>query len=339
MAHSVEAVSYVSEIKLKEILENYNAYSLENMQLLSHPVKESFLADVQKQLDNIKKANKQESVKLAKKFLQHYSRIENSYVGAKQLSLNDVLERANKQKGLINSVSLDQIKKRKQELIKKLNLNKQEIFVIKTIEVFSAWQDDRKKFIMQAIGSLDPIMEQLADKLEVNSQLLKYLCPQEFSEKYLLNKKFVNSLSSRFPRCCYYALKSLVLSFPGKQAEEIDKNFREKLSQISTELKGMIACTGKVTGVVKVCRNIHDIPLVKKGEILVTSMTRPEFLPAMQKAAAFVTDEGGITSHAAIVSREMNKPCIIGTKIATKVFKDGDLVEVDANKGIVRKIK
>jgi pyruvate,water dikinase len=77
---------------------------------------------------------------------------------------------------------------------------------------------------------------------------------------------------------------------------------------------------------------------VKKGEILIASMTRPEFLPAMQKAAAFVTDEGGITSHAAIVSREMKKPCIIGTKIATKVFKDGDMVEVDANKGIVRKL-
>tara|TARA_Y100000310_G_scaffold338021_1_gene426573 strand:- start:1597 stop:1776 length:180 start_codon:yes stop_codon:yes gene_type:complete len=59
----------------------------------------------------------------------------------------------------------------------------------------------------------------------------------------------------------------------------------------------------------------------------------------MKKAAAFVTDEGGVTCHAAIVSREMKKPCIIGTKIATKVLKDNDLVEVDANKGIVRKIK
>jgi pyruvate,water dikinase len=59
----------------------------------------------------------------------------------------------------------------------------------------------------------------------------------------------------------------------------------------------------------------------------------------MEKAAAFVTDQGGITSHAAIVAREMKKPCIIGTKIATKVFKDGDIMEVDANKGIIRKIK
>ena len=68
-------------------------------------------------------------------------------------------------------------------------------------------------------------------------------------------------------------------------------------------------------------------------------MTRPEMAIAMKKAAAIVTDEGGITSHAAVISRELRIPCIIGTKIATKVFKDGDIVEVDAEKGVVKKIK
>jgi pyruvate,water dikinase len=68
-------------------------------------------------------------------------------------------------------------------------------------------------------------------------------------------------------------------------------------------------------------------------------MTRPEFVPLMKKAIAIVTDEGGITCHAAIVSRELKKPCIIGTKVATQVLKDGDMVEVDANSGIVRILK
>jgi len=58
----------------------------------------------------------------------------------------------------------------------------------------------------------------------------------------------------------------------------------------------------------------------------------------MIRAAAFVTDEGGITCHAAIVAREMKKPCVIGTRIATKVFKEGDWVEVNADKGMVRKL-
>jgi hypothetical protein len=65
-------------------------------------------------------------------------------------------------------------------------------------------------------------------------------------------------------------------------------------------------------------------------------MTRPEFVPLMKKAGAIITNEGGITCHAAIIARELKKPCIIGTKIATQVLKDGDFVEVDADAGVVR---
>ena len=75
------------------------------------------------------------------------------------------------------------------------------------------------------------------------------------------------------------------------------------------------------------------------GDILVTGMTRPEFVPLMKRSAAIITDEGGITCHAAIISRELGIPCIIGTKVATQVLKDGDMVEVDADKGIVRILK
>lgn len=68
-------------------------------------------------------------------------------------------------------------------------------------------------------------------------------------------------------------------------------------------------------------------------------MTTPDYLPAMNKAAAFITDEGGVTCHAAIVAREIGKPCIIGTKFATKILKNGDMVEVDADSGVVRIMK
>ena len=82
---------------------------------------------------------------------------------------------------------------------------------------------------------------------------------------------------------------------------------------------------------------IQVVRKVKPGDILVASMTIPEFVPAMERAAAFVTNEGGILCHAAIIAREMKKPCIIGTKIATRALRDGDIVEVNADKGIVTK--
>ena len=75
----------------------------------------------------------------------------------------------------------------------------------------------------------------------------------------------------------------------------------------------------------------------KKGQILVSGKTNPNLIAAMKRAAAIVTDQGGLTSHAAIVSRELKIPCVVGTKIATEVLKNGDQVEVDANQGIVRK--
>jgi len=85
--------------------------------------------------------------------------------------------------------------------------------------------------------------------------------------------------------------------------------------------------------------SLEDFDKFESGDILVTSMTRPEFLPIMKKAAAIITDEGGITCHAAIVSRELNIPCVIGTKNASRSLKDGNRVEVDADHGIVKKIK
>jgi pyruvate,water dikinase len=102
------------------------------------------------------------------------------------------------------------------------------------------------------------------------------------------------------------------------------------------EIKGQIASPGLAVGLVKICRLSTEINKIKKGDILVTAMTTPDFVPAMRKAAAVVTDEGGITSHAAIVARELKKPCIIGAKIATQVLRDGDLVEVNANAGIIK---
>ncbi len=78
------------------------------------------------------------------------------------------------------------------------------------------------------------------------------------------------------------------------------------------------------------------IKRVKLGDILICPMTLPDYLPAMKKAKAIVTDEGGLTSHAAIIARELGKVCIVGTKEATRTFKTGDLVEVDANKGVIR---
>lgn len=102
---------------------------------------------------------------------------------------------------------------------------------------------------------------------------------------------------------------------------------------------GQVGYYGKTQGVVRLLKKNADVAKVKRGDIVVTNMTTLNYLPALEKAVAFVTDEGGITCHAAIIAREMKKPCIIGTKIATKVLHDGDYIEVDANNGVVTIMK
>lgn len=128
------------------------------------------------------------------------------------------------------------------------------------------------------------------------------------------------------------------ISFLELQQKFPDFLFRIEEASLETELKGQVAFRGVVSGKVRIVKRKDQIASVQEGDIIVSPMTTPDFMPAMKKAAAFVTDEGGITCHAAIIAREMQKPCVIGTKSATKILKDGDFVEVDAEKGIVRKI-
>lgn len=117
--------------------------------------------------------------------------------------------------------------------------------------------------------------------------------------------------------------------------EELQISLEKKIRGIK-QIKGIVASKGVARGKVKIVIKIEDLKKVKKGDILVADETDPDFLPAMRKAKAIITDMGGVLCHAAIVSRELGIPCITGTKIATKVLRDGDLVEVDANKGRVR---
>jgi len=129
----------------------------------------------------------------------------------------------------------------------------------------------------------------------------------------------------------------------GREADEFIENYMEKEVEQDyadiTELKGNVASPGRQKGKVKIVNRPEDMEKMESGDILVSVATTPSIVPAMKKAAAIVTDEGGLTCHAAIVSRELGITCLIGTKIATKVLKDGMDVEVDTEQGLVRIIK
>ena len=107
------------------------------------------------------------------------------------------------------------------------------------------------------------------------------------------------------------------------------------MNQKNIILQGAPASPAIGTGKVVIIRSVKELGKVQKGDVLVTEMTNPDFVPAMKRAIAIVTDRGGRTSHAAIVSRELGVACIVGTGKATKVLKEGMVVTVDGAKGIV----
>ena len=119
------------------------------------------------------------------------------------------------------------------------------------------------------------------------------------------------------------------------QSRPITTLAEEKEEKLVTLCKGLPASPGIGRGKVKLIKDISEINLVEEGDVLVTAMTNPDMVPAMRKCAGVVTDEGGRTCHAAIVSRELQIPCIVGAKNATKSLKTGDTVTVDAVRGIV----
>lgn len=106
------------------------------------------------------------------------------------------------------------------------------------------------------------------------------------------------------------------------------------------EIKGISASPGIVEGVACVALTPHEAQNIQAGQILVAPQTTPDFVPFMRKAGAIVTDEGGLTCHAAIISRELGKPCVVGTKVATQIIRNGERILVNADIGlIVRLVK
>lgn len=189
-------------------------------------------------------------------------------------------------------------------------------------------------------GEIDRMLIKTVESLtKLPKKLVPFITKWEI-EEYLESGKLISKevLEERINGCAIlFNKKGEETFFSSKDLKDLNKQLIGKTN--IKEIKGQIAFKGIVKGTVRIIFDPYKYKIFSKGDILVTGMTRPEYLQLMQKSGAFVTDAGGLLSHAAIVARELKKPCIIGTKIATKVLKDGDLVEVDAEKGIVTILK
>ncbi|MFH1400793.1 MAG: PEP-utilizing enzyme [Nanoarchaeota archaeon] len=232
------------------------------------------------------------------------------------------------------------VRKQKEDIIKGCGFSAEKLRWISVLDQLAVWTDERKMLDYRLFIVYDGIMRSLAKLVGVEHGEMKYILTEELSglskDPAALSRAACHRMSSAF----------MTVTTDGVTAFASDDDFFRVKGSIESktageDVWGVVACRGpnaKYRAQVRIVLSPSGCQKVQVGDFLVATMTSPEFLPAMSRAVGFITDEGGITCHAAIVAREMGKPCIIGTKDATRRLKDGDLVEVDADKGIVRKV-
>jgi len=180
------------------------------------------------------------------------------------------------------------------------------------------------------------LFEEIGKFLNIDSKRVPFYLYGELIEG-LENKKVVD-VEERTKEYVIIAKEGSIKILTGVEAEKVKNEFETDTP--SKVVKGLIASKGIAQGTVRIIKSASEINKLNRGEVLVTPMTTPDFVMAMEKAGAIITDLGGLTSHAAIISRELGIPCIVGTENVTKILKDGDFVVVDAlEKGEVLKVE
>jgi len=234
-----------------------------------------------------------------------------------------------------------ELKQKSKEILANKKFNKNEQRLVHILQSTAIWTDERKMLEFQIFFWYSNILAELGKRYSLSVVQLKYLFTDELvrleKEAPELKRIAEQRISKEF----------MTISTNGNirianEAEMLKvKEIIEQQSQTS-DIQGNVACRGtetKYVASVKILRSSKECSKIERGEILVATMTTPDYVPAMDRALGFITDEGGVTCHAAIVAREMNKPCIIGTKNATQILKDGDRVEMNMITGAVKILK
>jgi len=230
------------------------------------------------------------------------------------------------------------IKAKKIHLIKTLKIDP---FHQRLIAVFQEWvylKDFRRAIISQERLYSRPLYAEIGKRLNLSGREVRFLAPDELIKPLDKTGKLPTKeeIYSRMKTFVLIRHNQKIQLLTGEKAENIiSKELPIPKSAGEKILKGTSASPGVVTGKVKIVLGIQDTPKINNGDILVARQTTPDLLGAMKKSSAIITDEGGLLCHAAIVSRELKLPCIVGAKVATKLLRDGYMVKVDADNGII----
>ncbi|MFH1246981.1 MAG: PEP-utilizing enzyme [Candidatus Micrarchaeota archaeon] len=204
------------------------------------------------------------------------------------------------------------------------------------IRILSFTRNEAELVLGYGQCKLQPFYKEVCKRLRISIPQLRYFTETELKSAILQGKADETMLNNRIANGIGFY--SDAKTFTLLTSEEFKEFFSMLGQQKSATSQMLCACPGKANGKIRIVKNEEDIKNFQQGEVLVAMWTCIDYLPAMKKASAFITEGGGITSHASVIAREFNIPCIIGYKNAATIFKNGDEVEINAEKLIVKKI-
>lgn len=302
-----------------------------DLTILLTPTWRAFVAEIEEDLLKIAKSKEDEREKLIKLHLKKYFWKRNNYLQAYNVTAKEV----EKELKTVKKTEANPVNKWK--ILSKLPRDSRTIVSI--MDDFGRFQDERKRQMMIAAQYLEMLLAEIGKRVGLAIDDMRYTQRSEIEELLLKGKKLSIEISKRKKKCVLIFEGNKVSVGYGSEVDRVEKElFGSGKTPGVTELVGQTASSGTAIGKAVIVRSPKEINKVKEGNILIAPSTSPDYVVAMKKAAAIVTDWGGMTAHAAIVSRELGIPCVVGTDVATKVFKDGDVVEVLADEGIVRKV-
>ncbi|OIO16794.1 hypothetical protein AUJ29_02305 [Candidatus Kuenenbacteria bacterium CG1_02_38_13] len=235
--------------------------------------------------------------------------------------------------------SFVKIKHQRDKLIKNRKISRDCLNIINLLLVISCWRDERKMYNQMGDGIIHHFIKELSLRTDIAEIFLEHLLWSEIKNVFNLSVADLQAISQRREQgmFCVIPRRYKIEWLDYKQIRKINSIMKNIFAE-SKQLEGSPAYPGKVQSIARIILNKKDFHKLKPGEILVAPNTRPEYVPIMKIAGAIISEEGGITCHAAIISRELKKPTIVGVQGALDVLKDGDIVEVDADKGVVRRL-
>jgi len=195
----------------------------------------------------------------------------------------------------------------------------------------------RKDAMFKFFSCTEHFFEEIAKRRYASVTDVRYCMPTEV-RAFLEGTLDLEELQKRREHSVWETTDEGEKFYYGNEANAFIKtlSFTRENTRQTNEINGMCACPGRAKGHVKIINKPDEIHKMTKGDVLVSIATTPDIVTAMKQASAIITDMGGMTCHAAIVSRELNIPCVVGTKNATKTLKDGMLVDIDATHGLVK---